>query len=81
MPDLVFKGAAAEVRFFGSPTLADVLNPFQAVPLGWWLLAGKGASEAVTVDQVPGNVPKLGGKVLVNEQYMHRNRSTLKHEF
>src|SRR5438094_7330493 len=70
-PDGVFEGAAAIVVVLGGAALIVVLNALHGTIAPRRHFRQKGAAIALVPGQILGNMAKLSGIVLVNEQNVH----------
>ena len=73
MPDRILKGPAAIVRRLTRTTGRRVFNLFDPVDSSAGSLRDEAARPPSRPDQMSGDVPELGGEVLVDEQDVHES--------
>ena len=74
VPDGVFEGAAAVMGLGRCATAQAVADAFHAPNVTVGLLRDERAEISQTLDQMAGDVPELGGEILMNEENVHRRR-------
>ena len=71
VPGAVFKSSAAIVGFLPSAAFDVILDPLDLPGPSRRLLRNEGATEPLQPRQIVGQVAKLRGEVLMNENHVH----------